>query len=151
MSMVKFLKNLFLICGCVALGTVAGVLVALHSGIDFSGDNRYLIIVAGIFSGLCLILAITLAVVMARKEKSRRNLSVNLQKNDTVLQDGVEYVVSKRGTVRPGEYTILATDENNKSFTVRVNDYVQEYTHNTALILSDGDRISARSSNVILR
>jgi len=92
-----------------------------------------------------------LAVVMARAEKQRKNLSVNLQKNDIVLQAGIDYIVKKRGTVRPGEYTVLATDEKNKTFTLRVNDYVKEYSHNTALILSEGDRISARSSNVILR
>ena len=48
-------------------------------------------------------------------------------------------------------YTVLATDENNRTFTLRVNNYVKEYSHNTSLILSEGDTISARSSNVILR
>lgn len=150
--MMKFLKTLFLICACVSLGVFGGLLFVQYSGVDITaGDNRYLIIVAGIFGGLCLLLTITLAIVMARAEKQRKNLSVNLQKNDVVLQAGVDYVVTKRGTVRPGEYTVLATDANNKTFTLRVNDYVKEYSHNTALILSDGDRISARSSNVILR
>lgn len=150
--MMKFLKTLFLICGCVSLGVLGGLLFVQYSGVDITaGDNRYIIIVAGIFGGLCLLLTITLTIVMARAEKQRKNLSVNLQKNDVVLQAGVDYVVTKRGTVRPGEYTVLATDANNKTFTLRVNDYVKEYSHNTALILSDGDRISARSSNVILR
>ena len=150
--MMKFLKTLFLICACVTLGVVGGLLFAKYCGVGIaSGDDRYLIIVAGIFGGVCLVLAITLAVVMARAEKQRKNLSVNLQKNDIVLQAGIDYIVKKRGTVRPGEYTVLATDEKNKTFTLRVNDYVKEYSHNTALILSEGDRISARSSNVILR
>ena len=69
----------------------------------------------------------------------------------TVLQCGIEYVVKKRGTVRPGEYTLITTDESVKTFTIRVNDFVKEHAHNTNLILVEGDRISARSNNVILR
>lgn len=144
----KFLRSLFLTCASIALGLAVGVyLITNVSAID----KKLLILIAGIVCGVGYLVGIILAIVVARITKQRKNLSVNLQKNDLVLQSGVEYVVKKRGTVRPGEYTVLATDENNRTFTLRVNNYVKEYSHNTNLILSEGDTISARSSNVILR
>lgn len=144
----KFAKNLFLILTCVALGLAVGT----YLGADVAAwDSKLVIIIAGITAGVCLLATIIFAVALARIAKSRLNLKVTLQKKDTILQAGVEYVVKKRGTVRPGQYQVLATDENNKSFTVRVNDYVKEYTHNTTLIVSEGDHISARSCNIILR
>jgi hypothetical protein len=45
----------------------------------------------------------------------------------------------------------MATDEGNKAFNLRINDYVKEYKHNTTVVLAEGDTISARSGNVILR
>ena len=144
----KFWRTLFLILTCVAVGMTVGVyLGATKNVLDFI----FMIIFTGGAAGFFLLLTIIFAVIIARKEKARLNLKVTLQKKDTILQAGVEYVVKKRGTVRPGQYQVLATDENNKSFTVRVNDYVKEYTHNTTLIVSEGDHISARSCNIILR
>lgn len=144
----KFWRTLFLILTCVAAGMTVGVyLGATKNVLDFI----FMIIFTGGAAGFFLLLTIIFAVIIARKDKARLNLKVTLQKKDTILQAGVEYVVKKRGTVRPGQYQVLATDENNKSFTVRVNDYVKEYTHNTTLIVSEGDHISARSCNIILR
>lgn len=144
----KFWRTLFLILTCVAAGMTVGVyLGATKNVLDFI----FMIIFTGGAAGFFLLLTIIFAVIIAHKEKARLNLKVTLQKKDTILQAGVEYVVKKRGTVRPGQYQVLATDENNKSFTVRVNDYVKEYTHNTTLIVSEGDHISARSCNIILR
>ncbi|MBR4418830.1 MAG: hypothetical protein IKT33_02365 [Clostridia bacterium] len=144
----KFLRSLFLTCASIALGLAVGAYLATNVT---AIDKKLLILIAGIVCGVGYLIGIILAIVVAHITKQRKNLSVNLQKNDLVLQCGVEYVVKKRGTVRPGEYAVLATDENNRSFTLRVNNYVKEYQHNTNLILSEGDTISARSSNVILR
>jgi len=143
----KFLRELFLVLTSLAAGLIAGVCLTAKTAMD----SELCILIASIAGGISLILTIVFAVAIARNNQARLNLKVSLQKKDTVLQAGVEYIVKKRGTVRPGEYSVLATDENNKSFTVRVNDYVKEYTHNTTLILSEGDRISARSCNIILR
>ena len=144
----KFWRTLFLILTSVAVGLAVGT----YLGADVTAvDSQLVLLFAGIAGGVCLLATIIFAVLIARYNKARLNLKVSLQKKDVVLQAGVEYVVKKRGTVRPGEYQVLATDENNKSFTVRVNDYVKEYTHNTTLILSEGDHISARSCNIILR
>lgn len=144
----KIFRTLFLILTCVGLGMTLGIYLATITNVI---DVIFMLIFTGSASGFFLLLTIIFTVVIARNNHARLNLTVSLQKNDTVLQAGVEYVVKKRGTVRPGEYQVLATDENNKSFTVRVNDYVKEYTHNTTLVLSEGDRISARSCNIILR
>ncbi len=143
----KFWRTFFLLIGALCGTSAISYLVADKIVVD---KKTFLIISAAICVG-CFLLGLIFAVLVGRANKKRKNLTVGLQKNDTILQNGIEYVVKKRGTVRPGEYTLLATDEDNKTFTLRVNDYVKEYSHNTALILSEGDRISARSSNVILR
>ena len=143
----KIFRRLFLALTCLAGGLAMGTWLTDATTMD----NKLFILITAIIGGVALILTIIFAVVIARNNKARLNLKVTLQKKDTILQAGVEYVVKKRGTVRPGQYQVLATDENNKSFTVRVNDYVKEYTHNTTLIVSEGDHISARSCNIILR
>ena len=146
--MKKICSVILTIVASVALGLAVGV----YCGAKLTGNvEQQVVLVAGIVSGVCYLLAIILAATVAYATKQRKSTSISLQKNDLVLQAGVEYIVKKRGTVRPGEYTLLATAEDTKTFTVRVNDYVKEYSHNTALILSEGDRISARSGNVILR
>ncbi len=134
------------------IGALTGVAAVTYFVADkIAVDKKLFLIIGGTVCAVCFILGLSFAVAAARADKKSKNLSISLQKNDLVLQSGIEYVVKKRGTVRPGEYVVLATDENSRSFTIRVNNYVKEYQHNTSLILSEGDTISARSSNVILR
>lgn len=113
--------------------------------------NQWLVIIPGIVAGVSLFIAIVLTAAIINQAQEARNAGVSLKRKDLILQAGVEYTVSKHGKVRPGEYQVMATDENEKAFNIRVNDYVKEYKHNTTLILAEGDTISPRSANVILR
>lgn len=107
--------------------------------------------IAGIATGVFYVLALVLSVLIYRANQRKRSTAVGLQKKDTILRTGFTYTVKKNGQVRPGEYKVMATEENSKSFNIRVNAYVKEYRHNTTLVLAEGDTISAISGNVILR
>lgn len=129
------------------VGAGAGLAVGAYLG----QLNQLWIIVPAIVAGVFLIAAITTTMAIVRTERAAKNANVTLKKKDIILQKGTVYTVSKRGKLHAGEYKVLATDESDKTFNLRVNDYVKEYQHNTVLVLSEGDTISARSCNVILR
>ena len=134
--------------GSVALGLALGFYVANHADID---NENVVLLLAGISAAVLYVLGIVMSVIIVRNTKERKNLTVSLQKKDVILRVGTTYTVGKRQTVRPGEYKVLAVDESNQTFNLRVNDYVKEYAHNTTLVLAEGDQIAACSSNVILR
>ncbi len=142
--MKHFFNILFYVIASVALGLGIGSQVA-------QTNHELLMIIPYIVAGVFYVLAIIMSATLIHSSKSKRNTNVTLQKKDIILQMGQDYTVSKRGKVRPGEYQVLATDENDKTFNLRVNDYVKEYKHNTTLVLAEGDTISARSAKVILR
>ena len=130
---------------------LVGAGIGLAIGAYLGHLNQLWVIIPAITAGVFFIAALITTTAIVKAERHARNANVTLQKKDIILQAGQNYTVGKRGKVRPGEYKVLATDENNKSFNLRVNDYVKEYQHNTTLILAEGDTISARSANVILR
>ncbi len=135
---------IFYIIASLALGFAIGTWLGGNA-------NQLWLIIAGCVAGGFYLFAFILSGVIISAQKRQRNNSVSLQKNDFVLQMSKTYTVGKREKLHPGEYKVLATDENNKTFNLRVNNYVKEYQHNTTLILAEGDTISARSANVILR
>ena len=139
--MKQFFHILFYVIASVALGLGIGSQVAQTS-------HQLLVMVPYIVAGVFYVLAMIMSAALIHANKCQRNANVTLQKKDFILQVGQDYVVSK---LRPGEYQVLATDENDKTFNLRVNDYVKEYKHNTTLVLAEGDTVSARSANVILR
>ena len=112
---------------------------------------EWLVLTAYIVAGFFYLFAVIMSSVLVNHVKRKQNQSVTLQKKDFILQAGTTYTVGKRAQLRPGEYKVLATDENDQTFNIRVNDYVKSYRHNTTLVLVEGDTISARSGNVILR
>ena len=130
---------------------LVGAGIGLAIGAYLGHLNQLWVIIPAITAGVFFIAALITTTAIVKAERHARNANVTLQKKDIILQAGQNYTVGKRGKVRPGEYKVLATDENNKTFNLRVNDYVKEYQHNTTLILAEGDTISARSANVILR
>jgi|GEM_PF-6729390 len=142
--MKKVLNILFYAIACGALGLGIGAQVA-------GTDIRLLVVVPYMVAGVFYILAIIMSSLVIADARNKKNLTVNLQKKDLILQVGETYTVSKRGYVHSGQYQVLATNENDKTVNIRLNDFVKEYKHNTTLVLANGDTISARSSNVILR
>lgn len=142
--MKKVFNILFYAIACGALGLGIGAQVA-------GTDMKLLVIVPYIIAGIFYILGIIMSSLVIADAKNKRNIDITLQKKDIILQIGETYTVSKRGLIHAGKYQVLATNENDKSVNIRLNDFVKEYKHNTALVLANGDTISARSSNVILR
>ena len=70
---------------------------------------------------------------------------------DVILEKGITYIVRKDGKIIPGKYTMLAAQENTPLFNVRLGDFVREYSHETDIVLSEGESICAVSHSVILR
>ncbi len=130
---------------------IASVALGLAIGTYLGNNNQLMLIISASVAGTFYLFALILSGIIIRANKRQKDSSVNLQKKDFVLQAGKTYTVAKHSKLRPGEYKVMATEENNKTFNLRVNDYVKEYQHNTTLVLTEGDTISARSGNVILR
>lgn len=143
----EHMKQIFNVIFYTLVGAGAGLAIGAYLG----HLDQLLIIIPAIVAGVALIAAITTTTLIVKAERAAKNASVTLQKHDIVLQTGTVYTVGKHGKVRPGEYKVLSANENDKTFNLRVNDYVKEYHHNTTLVLAEGDTISARSGNVILR
>lgn len=76
-------------------------------------------------------------------------VKVSLNKGDCLLERGKEYSV---GTdILAGKYTILSADENTDAINIRIGGLVREYKHFSSVVLTDGDKISPVSANIILR
>ena len=77
------------------------------------------------------------------------NVNVTLNKGDIMLERGKEYLVGK--DLMPGKYTILSGDENVDEINIRIGGIVKAYKHDTSVVITKGDKISAVSANVVLR
>ena len=148
------MKQILMTIFCSVASIAAGLSVGLFIGVQINMVETYCVleIVAAAVAGVFYLAGLMMIILLVRDAKRRKNAgNVALQKKDFVLQAGATYSVGKRGDITPGEYKVIASDENHLTFTIRVNDYVQEYRHNTTLVLAEGNTISARSANVILR
>ena len=141
------MKYIFNVIFYILFGAGVGLAVGAYLG----HLNQLWILIPAIVAGVALIAAIITTVLIVKAERAIKNAGVSLKRKDIILQAGEEYTVSKRGKVHPGEYQVMSTDENEKSFNLRINEYVKEYKHNTTVVLAEGDTISPRSANVILR
>ena len=79
------------------------------------------------------------------------DVKASLNRGDFVLGKNRKYRVGKNYDLLPGKYTILSSDENQDKINIRISDTVREYKHNSSVVLSDGDVISAVSNGIILR
>lgn len=77
--------------------------------------------------------------------------SVTLKKGDIMLERGKEYLVGEIGDLLAGKYTVLTADENRESVNIRIGGLVRDYKHFSSIVLTDGDKISPVSNNVVLR
>lgn len=77
--------------------------------------------------------------------------SVTLKKGDIMLERGKEYLVGENGDLLAGKYTVLTADENRESINIRIGGLVRDYKHFSSIVLTDGDKISPVSNNVVLR
>lgn len=84
-------------------------------------------------------------------EDEQGNAKVTLNKGDIMLERGKEYLVGENGDLLAGKYTVLTADENRESVNIRIGGLVRDYKHFSSVILTEGDKICAVSSNAILR
>ena len=76
---------------------------------------------------------------------------IELKKGDILLERGKEYKVGARCKILAGTYKIISGDENVDSINIRVGGIVRAFRNNSSIVLANGDKISAVSSNIVLR
>lgn len=77
--------------------------------------------------------------------------NVTYVKGDIIIKPRKVAKVGKHEDVKPGKWTILASNDSITVFNVRVGNYVQEYKHGQEIILAEGDEICPTSTTIILR
>lgn len=77
--------------------------------------------------------------------------NVTYVKNDIIIKPRKVLKVGKNEDIKPGKWTILASNDSITVFNVRVGNYVQEYKHGQEIILAEGDEIRPTSTTIILR
>ena len=77
--------------------------------------------------------------------------NVTYIKGDIIIKPRKVAKVGKHEEVKPGKWTILASNDSITVFNVRVGNYVQEYKHGQEIILAEGDEICPTSTTIILR
>ena len=77
--------------------------------------------------------------------------NVTFIKGDIIIKPRKVMKVGKHEDVKPGKWTILASNDSITVFNVRVGNYVQEYKHGQEIVLSEGDEICPTSTTIILR
>lgn len=77
--------------------------------------------------------------------------NITYNQKDFILEINKDYVVGENKKLLPGTYTVLASNEENTKFNLRIGGVVREYTHGQKIVLSKGETITAVSHIVILR
>lgn len=77
--------------------------------------------------------------------------NVTFVKDDIIIKPRKVARVGKNADIKPGKWTILASNDSVTVFNVRVGNYVQEYKHGQEIILAEGDEICPTSTTIILR
>ena len=78
------------------------------------------------------------------------NDNITYIQGDIILKPRQKMHVGKGG-IKPGKWTVLASNDATSVFNVRIGNYVQEYKHGQEIILSEGDEICPTSTTIILR
>ena len=79
------------------------------------------------------------------------NDNVTFIKDDIIIKPRKVMLVGKHADIKPGKWTILASNDKATTFNVRIGNYVQEYKHGQKIVLSEGDEICPTSTTIILR
>lgn len=77
--------------------------------------------------------------------------NVTYIRGDIIIKPKKSLKVGKNADIQPGKWTILAANDADTTFNVRVGLYVKEYKHGQEIILSEGDEICPTSTTIILR
>lgn len=79
------------------------------------------------------------------------NEMVTYLQGDIIIKPRKSMKVGKDGQIKPGKWTVLASNETHTTFNIRIGNYVQEYKHGQEIVLADGDEICPTSTTIILR
>lgn len=79
------------------------------------------------------------------------NENVTFIRGDIIIKPRKVMKVGKGEDIKPGKWTILAANDADLTFNVRVGNYVKEYKHGQEIVLADGDEICPTSTTIILR
>ncbi len=77
--------------------------------------------------------------------------NVTFIKGDIIIKPRKVVKVGKGEEIKPGKWTILASNDSATVFNVRIGNFVQEYKHGQEIVLSEGDEICPTSTTIILR
>lgn len=79
------------------------------------------------------------------------NDNVTYIKDDIIIKPRKVMLVGKNADIKPGKWTILASNDKATTFNVRIGNYVQEYKHGQIIVLTEGDEVCPTSTTIILR
>ena len=85
------------------------------------------------------------------EEYSTEEVKETYNKNDILIPAKVEMKVGKKANILPGKYTILSTDNNRQTLNIKIGSYVRVYSHESEIILAEGDTIMPVAIGIILR
>lgn len=77
--------------------------------------------------------------------------NVTYIKGDIIIKPRKSLKVGKHEDIKPGKWTVLASNDKSTTFNIRIGNYVQEYKHGQEIVLSEGDEICPTSTTIILR
>lgn len=78
------------------------------------------------------------------------NDNITYIQGDIIIKPRNKMYVGKGG-IKPGKWTVLASNDATSVFNIRIGNYVQEYKHGQEIILSEGDEVYPTSTTIILR
>lgn len=78
------------------------------------------------------------------------NDNITYIQGDIIIKPRQKMPVGKGG-IKPGKWTVLASNDAASVFNIRIGNFVQEYKHGQEIILSEGDEICPTSTTIILR
>ena len=79
------------------------------------------------------------------------NDTVSFVKHDIIIKPRKSVKVSRNGDLKPGKWTVLASNEEETAFNIRIGNYVREYKHGQEIVLAEGDEVTPTSTTIILR
>ncbi|MBQ7308294.1 MAG: hypothetical protein IJW82_07205 [Clostridia bacterium] len=71
-------------------------------------------------------------------------------KESQFLQQDLNYIVGKKGSMREGKYIISSADENVSSFDMMLGEYTKTYNNGDTIVLKNGESITPITCSVNL-
>ncbi len=79
------------------------------------------------------------------------NENVSFVKGDIIIKPRRTLRVGKNEDIKPGKWTVLAANDADLTFNIRIGNFVKEYKHGQEIVLAEGDEVCPTSTTIILR